>query len=346
MDLLWPGFLVLLGLLPLFIVVYIWMLRRRRRDAVRYSSLTLVHQALPKSSRLRRHLPFALFLIALASLVMALSRPVTRVMVPTGRSTIILATDVSRSMCSTDVDPNRLEVAKDAALSFIRRQTASTQLGIVAFAGFAELIQTPTTDQEVLQDSVESLTTGRRTAIGSAILKSLEAIAAVNPNIPPIVMDPGSRDQPEPVPEGAYAPDIIVLLTDGANNTGPFPLDAAQQAVDRGIRIYTIGFGTPTGGVMDCGDQLWGGWFGGGGQLGGPFRRGIDEPTLRQIASMTGGEYHSASTADELHGVFQGLPMYLNTREEIMEISVAFTAAGALLAAMAVTLALIWRPLP
>lgn len=347
MDLLWPGFLFLLGLLPLFVVVYIWMLRRRRRDAVRYSSLFLVRQALPKGSRLRRHLPFALFLLALASLVMALSRPVTSVSVPTGRSTIILAMDVSRSMCSTDVDPNRLEVAKSAALSFIRRQSASTQIGIVAFAGFAELVQMPTIDQEVLQDSVESLTTGRRTAIGSAILKSLEAIAEMNPNVAPLLNDPASENQVLPVPDGAYAADIIVLLTDGASNTGPFPLDAAQDAVDRGIRVYTIGFGTTTGGVMNCGDQLWGGWFGGGGQqFGGPFRRGIDEPTLRQIASVTGGEYYSASTADELQSVFQDLPTYLNTREEIMEISVAFTAIGALLAAVAVTLALIWRPLP
>lgn len=346
MELLWPGFLLLLALLPLIVMVYLWMLRRRRRDAVRYSSLVLVRRALPKESRLRRHLPFALFVLALASLVMALSRPVTMVSVPSGRSTIILATDVSRSMCSTDVEPNRLEVAKSAALSFIKRHYANTQIGIVAFAGFAELVQTPTTDQEVLQDAVESLTTGRRTAIGSAILKSLEAIAEMNPNVAPLVHDPASEAQTDPVPDGVYAPDIIVLLTDGANNTGPLPLEAAQQAVDRGVRVFTIGFGTTTGAVMDCGDQLWGGWFGGGGQFGGPFRRGIDEPTLRQIASMTGGEYYSASTSDELQGVFQGLPTYLNTREETLEISVAFTAVGTLLAAAAIILALIWRPLP
>lgn len=346
MDLLWPGFLILLGLLPLIIMVYLWMLRRRRLDAVRYSSLVFVRQALPRASRLRRHLPFGLFVLALASLVIALSRPVTTVSVPSGRSTIILATDVSRSMCSTDVDPNRLEVAKSAALSFIKRQNTNTQIGIVAFAGFAELVQMPTTDQELLQDSVESLTTGRRTAIGSAILKSLEAIAEINPNVAPPVSASASDHQPDPVPEGAYAPDIIVLLTDGANNTGPLPLEAAQQAVDRGIRVYTIGFGTPTGAIMDCGDQLWGGWFGGGGQFGGPFRRGIDEPTLRQIASITGGEYYSAPSADELQSVFRDLPTYLNTREELVEVSVAFTALGALLATIAITLALLWRPLP
>src|SRR3990172_1346293 len=215
MALLWPGFLLLLGLIPLIVAVYIWMLRRRRRFAVRYSSLALVRAALPHPSRLRRHLPFALFLLALTSLVIALGRPVAIVSVPTGQATIILAMDVSRSMCATDIQPNRLEAAKAAALSFIQRQPSSTQIGIVAFAGFAELIQAPTTDQELLQDAVESLITARRTAIGSAILKSLDAIAEIDPNVAPSVSGPAPGIQPMPVPNGAYAPEIIVLLSDG-----------------------------------------------------------------------------------------------------------------------------------
>ena len=151
MGLLWPKFLLLLGLIPLLVAAYLWILRRRRRYAVRFSSLALVREALPRSSRLRRHLPFALFLLAMASLIVALGRPVSTVSVPIGRANIILAIDVSRSMCSTDIQPNRLEAAKDAALSFIRRQTSSTQICIVAFAGFAALVQPPTTDQEMLQ---------------------------------------------------------------------------------------------------------------------------------------------------------------------------------------------------
>ncbi len=354
MDLLWPGFLLLLGLIPLIVAVYIWMLRRRWRFAVRYSSLALVREALPHQSRLRRHLPFALFLLALASLVIALGRPVTSVSVPTGRATIILAMDVSRSMCSTDIPPNRLEAAKAAALSFIQRQGSSTQIGIVAFAGFAELIQPPTTDQEVLQDVVESLTTARRTAIGSAILESLDAIAEINKNVAPSVTDASPGVEPTPVPKGVYAPDIIVLLTDGASNRGPWPLDAAQQAVDRGVRVYTIGFGTENGAIMDCGQGFQGSDpFGGGQQSGGGlgfggggFRRGIDEATLKEIAAMTGGTYYSAESAGELQHVFQELPTYLITRPELMEISVTFTAIGALLAALAIVLSLIWHPLP
>jgi Ca-activated chloride channel family protein len=330
------------------------MLRRRRRFAVRYSSLALVREVLPRQSRWRRHLPFALFLLALASLIVALSRPVTIVSVPTDQTTIILTLDVSGSMRSRDIQPSRLAAAEAAALSFIQRQKSSTQIGIVAFSSFGEIVQAPTTDQEALQAAVESLTTGRRTAIGSGILRALDAIAEVDPNVAPSVSDTTSEVQPSPVPHGAYAPDIIVLLTDGVSNYGPLPLDAAQQAVDRGVRIYTIGYGTANGYIPFGGGQSQGGgFFGGGGQqpgggqqFGGGFRTGIDEETLKQIAAMTGGAYYSASSADELQNVFKNLPTYLISKHETSEISVAFAAIGALLAGLAIVLSLIWHPFP
>ncbi|MCL7455471.1 MAG: VWA domain-containing protein, partial [Anaerolineae bacterium] len=343
MDLLWPGALFLLAVVPLLIAVYLWMLRRKRRPAVRYSSLALVREALPRRSRLRRHVPFILFLLALTSLVAAFARPVAIASVPTGQATVILAIDVSRSMCSTDISPNRLETAKEAALSFIDRQEPSMQIGVVAFAGYAELIQAPTSDPEVLGDVVDSLITGRRTAIGSAILRSLAAVAEIDPAVAPPITDGTLASEPTPVPRGAYAPSIIVLLTDGASNRGPAPLDAAQQAADRGVRVYTIGFGTAQGGVMDCGDSFREeSWFGGGGGGGSPFRRGIDEPTLQKIADMTGGTYYSAESADELHQVFRSLPTYLITRHETTEVSVAVAALGALSAILAMILGLLW----
>lgn len=340
MVLLWPGFLLLLGIIPLMVLGYIWMLRRRR-FAVRYSSLSLLRQAIPRQSRLRRHLPFALFLLALTSLVIAFGRPAAIVSVPTDQTTIILAIDVSGSMRATDIYPSRLAAAEDAALSFIQRQKARTQIGIVAFLGFAELVQPPTTNQEALQAAVEGLYTGRGTAIGSGILKSIDAIAAIDRNVAPSVSDPTVEFQPTPVPKGAYAPDIIVLLTDGVATTGPPPLETAQQAADRGIRIYTIGFGTENGGLAFGGGQ----GFGGGRGFGGRFRMGIDEETLKKIADMTGGKYYLATSAGELQNVFDNLPTYLITKHEVMEISVGFTALGALFAAIAILLSLIWHPL-
>jgi Ca-activated chloride channel family protein len=356
MDLLWPGFLLLLGLIPVTIVAYVWNQRRRRRYTVRYSSLSLVREAMPRSSWLRRYLPLILFLIALGSLVFALTRPVAIVSVPTDQTTIVLAIDVSRSMCSTDIQPSRIGAAEAAALSFIQHQRSKTQISIVAFSGFAEMIQPPTTNQEALQAAVDSLAVGNRTAIGSGILKSLDAIAGIDKSVAPSVTDTSPGVAPTPVPKGAYAPDIIVLLTDGVSNSGPLPLDAAQQAVDRGVRVYTIGFGTENGAEFpNCGQQFLndrqsrGRQFGGGGGQqfgGGGFRRGIDEATLRQIASMTGGAYYSASSAGELQNVFQNLPTYLITKHETIEISVLFTAIGAGLAALAIVLSMVWHPLP
>jgi Ca-activated chloride channel family protein len=361
MTWLWPEALLLLGIIPLLIGFYIWMLRRRRRYAVRYSSLALVRGAVPARSRWRRHLPFALFVLALTVLVIAMGRPAAIVSVPISQTTIILSLDVSRSMCSTDIAPNRLEAAKQAALSFIQHQKYSTRIGVVAFAGFAEEVQPPTTDAEMLQGAVESLLVGRRTAIGSGILKALDAIAEVDKNVAPSLSEGSPGLAPTPVPKGDYAPDIIVLLTDGVSNSGPTPLEAAQQAADRGVRVYTIGFGTAGGGEFPyCGpsasssdpfsgggfgrDPGFGFGFGGGGGLGG-FRRGIDEDTLRQVSAMTGGQYYPAESAAELQKVFLSLPTYLIVKHQVMEISVAFAALGALLALFAVVLSLLWHPL-
>ena len=341
MEMLWPGFLYLLGLIPILILTYIWILRRRKPFAVRYSSLSLVRTALPTQSRWRRHLPFALFLLAISSLIMAVSRPLSTITVPASNATIILAIDVSRSMCSTDILPSRLEAAKAAALQFVKDQDGDAQIGVVAFAGFAVLIQPPTTDQELLETAIRNLSTARRTAIGEGILMSLDAIAEIDDS----VTSPYSGIEQIPVTGGEYIPAIVVLLTDGVSTTGTDPISAAQFAVDRGVRVYTIGFGTDHNtSIPNCGfrgnDQF--GWGGGGG---GGFRREIDEETLKRVADMTGGSYHLAASANELQDVFQNLPTQLMTVTETTEISVIFVSAGVFLAALAVFLSILWRPI-
>ena len=358
MSLLWPELLVLLAVLPVLVGVRLWAMRRRR-SGLRYSSLSLIHEAMPRSSRIRRHLPFVLVLIGLASLIVAMARPVSIVPVPTGKTTVVLALDVSRSMCSTDIPPNRLLAAEDAASAFVERQGATTQIGIVAFAGYAETVQAPTNDQEVLLDVIQSLQTGRRTAVGSAILEAINAISEVDPSVAKSQdgTDP-TAVAPPAVPKGAYAPAIVVLLTDGASNAGPDPADAAAQAAARGIRVYTIGFGTadPGGPTASCGAQFIGrepgdngGAFGGGGggaQGGGQFRRAIDEDTLRAVADATGGEYYPAESANELEKVFAALPTDLIVKHEVTEISVAFVAIAVVLLFGALMLGQAWRPSP
>jgi Ca-activated chloride channel family protein len=220
---------------------------------------------------------------------------------------------------------------------------------LVAFSSFGELIQPATTDQAALQAALDSLTVGRRTAIGSGILVALDAISQVDKNVARSITDVNPGVEPAPVPKGDYAPDIIVLLTDGDSNAGPDPVAAAQQAADRGVRVYTIGFGTingPSASQSPFGG--FGGFPGGGGGFfgGGGSRMGLNEPMLKQIASMTGGTYHLASSASELESVFAGLPTYLIIKHEILETSVLFVALGALLAGIALLLSLAWRPLP
>jgi len=359
MGLLWPWMLLFLTLVPLLVGLYLWMLRRKRRFAVRFSSLEVIRQALPAHSRWRQHLPFALFLAAVTSITLAMTRPVAEVQVPLNRTTIILALDISRSMCATDVPPNRLTVAQEALLSFIEEQAGGTRIGIVAFAGFAELVVPPTNDKDVLRDAIGSFTTSMGTAIGSATLKSIDAIAEVNETVAPsgVNLNPGS-DEPVAA-EGLYQPDIIVLLTDGANSTGPRPVDAARQAADRQVRVYTIGFGTNEMPSMVCtqeqlGSDSFGRGFGGGG-----FGRGfggfggggrdfsrfilIDEQTLQAVADTTGGAYFRAENADQLRDVFLDLPTQIVLQSQQTEVTVAFVALGVLLTALAVGLSIRWN---
>lgn len=348
----WPYALSLALLAPLLVAFYLLMLRRRRRFAVRYASLLLVREALPKRTRWRRWVPFALLLLSLLSLGVAAARPQAVVMVPTSRTTIILALDVSRSMCSTDVTPNRLAVAQEVARTFVADQPQGTRIGIVAFSGGAQLLVPPTTDRQALIEAIDGLKAGRGTAIGTALLRSVDAIASVNPNVPRID-DLGLASLPA-LPQGAYEPDIVVLLTDGATTQGVAPLRAAQEAADRHLRVYSVGFGTTTPAPLSCsraqlGSDAFGGQFGGPGSgrngADGPPRSilRIDERTLQSIADLTGGTYHRAEDAEQLVGVFRDLPKEFVLQKRHVEISFGFAAAGALLALAAMTLSLAWN---
>jgi Ca-activated chloride channel family protein len=360
MSFLWPWYLYLLLLIPLLMVIYIWILRRRRKFAVRYSSLSLIREAIPKHAKWRQHLPFALFLVSATCLIAAVARPRAEVEIPLSRTTIMLAVDVSRSMCATDVIPNRLTVAQEAALAFIEDQADDTRIGIVAFAEFAEIVVPPTNDKDILKEAINNFTTSIGTAIGSATLKSIDAIAEVNEAVANSGVNLSSNDDGNPPGDEFYQPDIIVVLTDGANTRGPLPLNAAQEAADRQLRVYTIGFGSTNPGQMVCTPEQLGGdafneGFGGGGFGGGSFGGGgggfrrfllLDESTLRGMAEMTGGTYYRAEDAEQLYDVFVSLPTEIVLQKEHLEISVLLSILGAIVVAAAIWLSLLWHRFP
>lgn len=351
MQFVWPLALLSLLAVPLLAGAYVWQLRRRRRRAVRYSSVALIKAAAPRRAAWKRHLPVALLLAALAALGLAAARPQVSVDVPVSESALILALDVSGSMCATDVEPNRLTAAQAAVREFVQAQDSSTSIGLVLFAGFAQVAVAPTTEREQLLHAIDTLTTGRGTTIGAAILKSVDAIAEINPEVAPA--DPGGSAPPPGPPRapGNYAPEIVVLLTDGANTRGIEPVDAAQLAAERGVRVYPIGFGTRNPTTMVCtAAQLGGrGFEGRGGFGGGGGSRNYlvaDEATLQEVADVTGGEYFTAADADRLQRVLEDLPRTVQTQHREIEISAWPAGLAALLLLAGMWAAARWTVFP
>ena len=368
MSFAWP--LVLLSLLavPALVAGYLVADRRRRRSAVVHSNVALIRAARPARSAWRRHVPFALVVAALAALGLGGARPQLSVDVPVTASSVILAFDVSGSMCATDVEPNRLSAAQAAVRDFVKRQDRGTRIGLVVFSGFAQLAVEPTTDRGDLLKAVDSLTTGRGTTIGAAILKSVDAIAQIDPDVAPATgsspgsggpsgsggsSSGGSSGQGTPRPARSYAPEIVVLLTDGANTRGIAPVEAAKVAAARGVRIFPIGFGTTHPTTMVCtAAQLGGSSFENlqpGGFAGVPVAGNFlvaDEPTLREVAAITGGTYFPASGAGQLQNVLTDLPRHVQVQHRTVEVSAVPVGLAVLLVLLALAAAARWTAFP
>ncbi|WP_336217100.1 VWA domain-containing protein [Nonomuraea sp. LPB2021202275-12-8] len=343
----WPWALLSVLIIPLIFAIRAWALRRRRRAAVRVTSIALVRSALPGRTRWTRKIPAALFIAGLALLAVGAARPQASVPVPQTSATILLALDTSGSMCSTDVDPNRITAAKKAAAEFIESQRGGPRIGLVTFAGTAGLLVPPTDDTKSLIEALDGLTVSRGTAIGQAMLTSIDAIAEVDPSVAPTGANPGGSGE-------GYAGAAIVVLTDGANTQGVDPQTAAQEAALRRVRVFPIGFGTTNPAPMVCENSQFDGGFGGwGGFRGrGGFDRGrnprtIDEPALKRIAQTTGGSYHRAENADQLQRALDALPGSFTVIRQRVDTAAAFAAGGAILITTALSLSLWWnRPRP
>ena len=340
---LWPDFLWLLVFIPLLILGYWLLLRRKKKLSVRYASLAMVKDAMGAGQRFRRHVPPALFLVSLALMIVAIARPQAVVMLPSQHETIILAMDVSGSMRAADVEPNRLAAAQAAARAFVNDQPNYTRVGVVSFAGTAAVVQPPTRNKEDILAAIDRFQLQRGTAVGAGILVSLKLIFPDvefdlrnwNPRLDQGKSAPidraqkrGEKEPPKPVPPGSYSSAAIILLTDGQTTTGPDPIESARIAAERGVRVFTVGVGTEKGEMI--GAEGW------------SMRVRLDEASLKQIANVTQGEYFYAGTATDLKKVYETLNSKLVFEQRQTEITALFAAAAALFAVMAAVLSLLW----
>jgi Ca-activated chloride channel family protein len=361
MTFIWQDMLWLLLLVPVFIALYVWLLRRRKRAVVRYANLTLVKAAMGHSAGWRRHVPPALLLIAITVLIVAFARPAAVVTLASSRATVILAMDVSGSMRANDISPSRIAASQAAAKKFIADQPPNVQIGIVAFASIALLVQQPTIEREPLYQAIDNFELRRGTAVGSGLLTSLKTIfpdvnfyAGVAGGGDPLLQSLGgtlgggngvfgtpidsgplSEKSPgvdpathTPVDPGSYQNAVIILLTDGATTAGPDPLAAGQMAADWGVRVFTVGFGTTDGAVVDFGGRS--------------MRAQLDAPTLQNIAQRTSGQYFEAKSAADLTRVYSSLSTKLVGEKKLTEIAFIFAGIGALFAAAAGFLSMLW----
>ena len=342
---LWPHYLWLLIAVPLLVLAYVGLLRRRKRLALRYASLAIVKQAMRPGSGWRRHVPPALLLMALTLLLFAAARPLAVVRLPSDHATIVLAMDVSLSMRATDVKPNRLAAAQAAAKAFLEKLPKTIRVAIVTFAGSAQVVQPATLNREDLVAAIDRFQMQRGTAVGSAIVVALQEL------FPDEGIDLGEmiyggaqkrgkgldeasaskkpKKESVPAAPGSYESAAIVLLTDGRRTTGVDTQEAAQMAARHGVRVHAVGMGTVDGEVP--GFEGWSSVY-----------MKLDEPSLKAVAQTTMGDYYYAADAQALSKVYEKLGTRLQVERKETEIAGLLALVAALLSVAAAALSLRW----
>ena len=344
----WPMALWLLLAVPGLVAAYLWLGRRRKKLALRFASLGVVREALGRSPGWRRHVPPVLLLVALTALIIAAARPGARITLPSDHRTIVLAIDVSLSMRANDIEPTRMAAAQAAAKTFVQSQPSDVRVALVSFAGSAAVVQPPTRNREELIAAIDRLELQRHTAIGSGILTSLATIfpeqadELTAANVPGGMARAFEQSQGrsldaapvtpkkvfQPVPAGSHKSAAIILLTDGRRTTGPDPIDAARMAAERGVRVYTVGFGTAEGAPVS-----FDGWS---------IYMRFDEEALKGIADVTKASYYHAKSSTDLVKVYESLNAQYVFERTHTEIAALFVAAAALLTVVAGTLSVLW----
>lgn len=301
-----PLFLLGLTVVPIAIAALLLARRKPSKYVIRFPATATLAAVAPKHGRLRKNLPPALLMLALAGMAIALSRPEATVAVPVERASVMLVTDTSGSMNATDVQPNRLTAAKQAANRFLDNVPEQLQVGLVAFADGPHTVLRPTQDRTTVQATLDGLQAEGGTATGDALSSALQALET-------------GKDKP---------PAAIVLLSDGASKTGQDPASVAQEARAANVPIYTVALGTSEGVIETQGQVL---------------AVPPDPEALQQVADISGGRAFTAEDADALDEVYETLGSRIGTKEEKREVSAGFAAFGLLALAGAAFTSLRWR---
>lgn len=315
----WPWMLLGLLLLPALAALYVWILRRPPRHAVRYTQVEVLARAVQRSAAWRRHLPAALMGLSVGFVIVTLARPVAPLPVPSSRNTVVLSIDVSRSMLADDMRPNRMEAAKEAAKEFVASLPRGLKVGLVTFSSYAQLIVSPTADRSRVLEAIELLTTEYATAIGDGLVEALWALPGrERPS------DPFAAPTP---PKPPVIPGTVVLLSDGQSNRGVVPQEAARIARDQQAKVYTVGIGTPEGTFLNLGGRsIW-------------VR--LDEDTLREMAEIGGGAYFHAGSVHELRQVYRRLSRIIGWESRPTEVGGLAAALAAVLLAGALAVSVL-----
>jgi Ca-activated chloride channel homolog len=333
MTFLWPVMFLLLLAVPLMVVLYIRTLRRRSRWIASYGNFGLDQQGAKTTRRdtgARRHIPAFLFLMGFIILIFALARPQMVISLPKMEGIVILAFDTSGSMAAEDMSPNRMEAAKKVTRDFVMRQPSTVQVGVVAFSDSGFSVQPPTNDAKAVLAALDRLEPQRSTSLGTGIQVSLNTIAKLTGQAPEDSGDfpPELLPTPTAAPAGTYSPAVIVLISDGENTSNPDPLIAAEEAARRGVRIHTIGIGSPNGATLKI--------------QGLNIHTQLDENMLRQISEMTGGSYYNAANEEDLRAIYNKIDPQFVIKREKTEVTSIFAGIGILVLVAGGLLSLVW----
>jgi len=319
-----PWMLFALVLVPWLVVAYWWMLRRRAERAARLASEGLVPTTAGQRVRWRRHIPFALFALALVLVGVGLARPTVSLALPDRAGTVILAFDVSNSMRAEDLEPTRIAAAKKAALAFVEQQPRTIRIGVVAFGDSAVKVLEPSNVKEEIVAAIERLSIGGGTSLGQGLFASLRAIAGK-----PLTMNESALDsETGQVEIGFFGSSAIVLLSDGENTSRPDPRDIAEVATTAGVPVHASGIGTKQGTVIEV--------------EGFNIATALDEELLKEIANVTDGTYDHAADAAALAKVYGSIDLEFKTTRKPREVTALFAAGGGMLLALGAALSMLW----